>query len=222
MKNIFKKILSTTLTLGLLGVMLAPSQAMAVVKVDTIDLSKPSENVIVSEPMTFEEMACIYAENKGVSIEEARRDLGGYSDSHEKNGLQGISPQALTFRTIKQFVSVTTEYKPTIEYYCQTSESGSYWGIIEIRSTDLNRRSTVPGFETVTKLFEGYIKSELESAYQIYYIINGDFYNNASDMEVSGNVTIGIKQIGELSFDLTVPLGHYSYCYKSGRITLQS
>lgn len=221
MKNMFKKVLSVALAIGLLGVMVVPAQAMAAVNINIIDLTKPSEDFIVSEPMTLEEMAKVFAEDMGISLEEAIKVLSDDGDVSEKNGIQQISPQATVNRTISYTLNVNAVYKPQLRFYCQTSESGSQWGIVQIKTVTMNKFSTVAGYTNMAKYWDGNIYSELNNAYTIFFIIDG-YFHNFGDTSVSGTLNINIGQWGSVDFGFTHTYDIYEYHYEEKTWVLQS
>ena len=75
----------------------------------------------VSEPMTFEQMVKHYAQVAEYSYEEA---LLKFSETSAMN-----SKSSDTYRILSVRLDVASGYKHKIDFYCETSESGSYWGI---------------------------------------------------------------------------------------------
>jgi hypothetical protein len=218
--KLLKKLMKSILTLGLLGILVFPVNAMAVESSNIINILEPSENVIISEPMTFDEMAQLIAEDEGVSLEEAETILGGRNSTSNEN-VSSMSIQSTAYRTISRILPVTTTYKPQLRYYCQTSESGSFWGIVEILDIQMNRYSTVPGYTTVSKQFEGSVYSQLLNGYQIKFTVNGDFYHNGTTTG-GGEVSIKVTEFFTINFSISNASSFYKYYYEEGVITTQS
>lgn len=164
------------------------------------------EEVTVSEAMTYDEMVVTLAENSGISYQAAKDELA-----------EPTSTQ-FTYRVLSVTLNVTSTYKPTLDFYCETSES-RYWGIKSIFSVQLNRE-----YNGISKQFIGNIDVYLRSAYQIQYIINGDFYNNATVTIIGGaDLDIGIGGVGSITFEgsISSTSNHYKYFYDDALVAFQ-
>lgn len=156
----------------------------------------------ISEPMTYEEMINRYAQSGGCSYEEAL---------HNFPKAKAVNPRA-TYRELTVTLNVASTYKPKIAFYCETSESSQYWGILSIYSIQLIR-----SYNGTSKQFMGDIEAWLRSAYKIEYVINGDFYNNGTTT-VTGTVgsDAGIDEKIKISLgaSITTSSNHFKYFYK--------
>lgn len=173
---------------------------------------KKSSNYVVSEVMTFEEISARLAKDKNISLREAKAIMKSNNVSKSL-----VSPSAYgdTYRTIATTVKVTSTYKPSIVFYCQTSESGRYWGINKILHISLDRR-----YNNITKEFNGSIYANLENAYTIYWSLEGDFYDKGTT-QFSGGVDIGINEAATVKFGVSYASKYYAYCFKYDRFVLQ-
>ncbi|NCE63143.1 hypothetical protein D1159_00760 [Pseudoflavonifractor sp. 524-17] len=181
-------------------------------------LSAGSEKVSVSNPMTFEEMVAEYAKSSGLTYEEALELLPAPIETRAP----------VTYRTLKATLDVTDSYKPTLDFYCQTSESGNYWGILSVYSVQLSRSYDTGILSwVITKQFNGTVDFWLRSPYEIEYIINGDFFNNGTTSN-SKNTGLNIGVSGGFSINFTLNGGdgsssnHYSYFYEREWLSFQS
>lgn len=168
-----------------------------------------TNDMIMSEPMTFEELAEVYSSDHDVSLEEAYEHLG--SNLLSQTERNSISPMAIRkFRTLKKRFTVTSTYKPELNFYCQTSEStGSFRGIIKILNVNMNR-----GYNGISKQFSGEVYTHLENANSIYYTISGDFFNNGTtSVEKNGEVGISLGGEGSVGFSISHASNHYKYYY---------
>lgn len=125
---------------------------------DVIDMQKMN----VSERMSQAEITQYYMKVTGASVNEAYEVFSKSSDRGP-----------ISYRILSVYLPVTKEYKPHIELYCQTSESGQYWGIVSLCDYKL-----VGTYKGETNVFTGEVEVWLRSAYQIEYMINGDFYTD--------------------------------------------
>ena len=67
-------------------------------------------------------------------------------------------------------------------------------------------------YNDMTKQFGGTVYTNLEDANSIYYIVNGDFYNNGTTTG-GGGVNIGVGEGVSLNFNLSYSSNEYAYCY---------
>lgn len=180
------------------------------------DTSVPYDdnNWTVSEVMTYDEMVNYYALRNNISFEEAVEELQLSNKSATTRSTNA------TYRTLSVRFNVKDSYSPSIDFYCETSEYGNYWGILNIYSIQMNRYSN-----GITKQFSGVIDAWLRSPYQIEYVINGDFYNNGSTT-VSGGAgfTAEINQQITVTFNASMAYSSnwYAYCYKHYTHAFQS
>ncbi|MGS0534394.1 hypothetical protein ACU80C_32010 (plasmid) [Bacillus mycoides] len=129
---------------------------------------------------------------------------------------RGQSPAttlAGTFRTLANNFSVTPFYSPSVKFYCETDEwGGSFRGIKEIKYINMDRASN-----GLSKTFSGTVQANLEDPNRIFYIVNGDFYNNGTTT-VNGGVSITIGKHGSVTFGASYASSHYKYTYKEGNV----
>ncbi len=204
-----KKILSIVLTIACIFVITTIS---IYTKRNELPLEDTPE-VSISEPMTYEEMISTYSKNNNISIIEAYTEL-----TKGRSKIAVASARSSSYRVLKVGLYVNSGYKPAIHYYVTTSESGGYWGITSIYSVQLYRI-----YNGTSKIFQGNLESWLRSPYQIEYIINGDFYNQAtstSSYTINGSWGINVKI--SLSITETNSSSYYAPIYQSRTVSFQS
>ncbi|EPM8160299.1 hypothetical protein ABQD66_05060 [Enterococcus hirae] len=108
---------------------------------------------------------------------------------------------------------VNKAYKPTMRFYCETSESGHFRAIKRIVAINLVRED-----QEVAKAFSGTVYVNLEEANRIYYIVNGDFFNQGTTSWQIGS-TSGVDSALDLRFTTKDAGSHYQYSYSEHRIT---
>ena len=165
-----------------------------------------------SEILTYEELVRYHAEKKGLSEQEAISDLAqkGIVEQNGNSRATGTRYQIFT-----QSVKVNASYKPEIDFYCEVSYWNSYWGIVGIYNVELNRT-----YNGMTKRFDGTVKYWLRSAYQIEWVINGDFYNyGTTTTSIGGTVNVG--ESGTLSCSVSSSSNFYATVYKNGTLEVQ-
>ena len=159
-------------------------------------------NTIVSETMTAQQLVNQYATDYDITLEQASDLLG--INLYERS--------SQTYRTISTQITVTNSYKPSISFYCETSEYGTYHGIIRILRTEINRN-----YNGMSKQFSGSLYVNLEQADRIFYIINGDFFDNGTTT-LSGGLNIGIGESASVNLGGSYVYNHYKYVYHEGRV----
>lgn len=177
------------------------------------DTQEEITDISISEPMTFSEMVSVYADNNDISFVEAYKEL-----NKGRSIITTSSLSSSSYRVLSIGLYVNSGYKPSIDYYVTTSESGSYWDITSIYSVQLKRI-----YNGVSKVFQGNLESWLRSPYQIEYIINGDFYNQAtstSSYTINGSWGENVKI--SLSINSTNSSSYYASIYQGRTVSFQS
>ncbi|AJH73412.1 hypothetical protein DJ86_3860 [Bacillus cereus ATCC 4342] len=178
-------------------------------KGNVLDVSDQS-NVQMGEVLTFGELVNQIAEDTNKPKEEVYQQLLAQGKAR---GQSTEATLAATFRTLTSEFEVTLFYSPSVRFYCETNEwGGSFRGIKEIKYINMNRSSG-----GITKTFTGTVQANLEDANRIFYIVNGDFYNNGTTT-VNGGVSITLGKSGSANFSASYASNHYKYTYKEGNI----
>lgn len=220
-----RKFLVSVLALGFIFMYAQPSFANELksnkATSGTIDLNDP--NTKFSEVLTFDEIVKEIAVDQGISENQAANQLMSSQNSKilesaiSPLGTSSVSTLAATYRTITQSFTVTSIYKPSVKFYTQTSEGGGYWGIVTILNVGMNR-----SYNGISKQFGGTVYSNLETAARIFYIVNGDFFNNGTTtVSGGGEVAVGVGASATVNFNLSYSSNFYKYCYVEGRIYTQ-
>lgn len=213
MKRIISLVSSFVLVFSLLYIPAYADENTADTEIiDVNEINNEDSDIQVSAPMSFSEMVNHYMEVNGVSYDEALKAF--------PVRLQKETRASATYRTLSVSLTVTSTYRPRIEFYCRTSESGSYWGILSIYSVQLVR-----SYSGISKQFTGNISVWLRSAYQIEYTINGDFYNNVTTtVSGGGGLDLGIGESVNISLSASMSYesNHYKYFYEHRTVAFQS
>ncbi len=213
MKRIISLVSSFVLVFSLLYIPAYADENTADTEIiDVNEINNEDSDIQVSAPMSFSEMVNHYMEVNGVSYDEALKAF--------PVRLQKETRASATYRTLSVSLTVTSTYRPRIEFYCRTSESGSYWGILSIYSVQLVR-----SYSGISKQFTGNISVWLRSAYQIEYTINGDFYNNGTTtVSGGGGLDLGIGESVNISLSASMSYesNHYKYFYEHRTVAFQS
>ncbi|MEC0182576.1 hypothetical protein P4H61_13895 [Paenibacillus peoriae] len=175
-------------------------------QIGIIDIQNPSKDTIVSDVLTFSEMAKQISNDYGISINEASDLLRSQSKASaiSKSDFEATA----TYRTLSSFLhEMPNGYTPYMRFYCETTEGGSFRGITKIISHNLVR-----AYNGISKQFSGTVESHLEHANKIHYIVNGDFYNNGTTT-ITGGGSIGLGGVGSLNFSVSSSSNHFRYYY---------
>ncbi|WP_230191735.1 hypothetical protein [Paenibacillus sp. CECT 9249] len=93
--------------------------------------------------MTFDELVNAIAVDKGIPVSQARSEvLESYAKVHGlQNGRANVTAAATaaTYRTFSTVIDVGWTYKPSLRFYCETSEWNSIIGILSLIDTTLVR-----------------------------------------------------------------------------------
>ncbi|MBP3039713.1 hypothetical protein J9303_09460 [Bacillaceae bacterium Marseille-Q3522] len=131
-----------------------------------IDLNNIEDtNTIVSEVLTFDELVEQLASDYGISKEQASSQvIANYANSRAISAKQA-SDYAInaTFRTIGTTFTVTSSYKPSLRFYCETSEGGYFRGILKILNVGMDR-----SYNGMSKAFGGDVYVNLEDPNRIF------------------------------------------------------
>ncbi len=148
------------------------------------------DDVVVSDPMTFDELVEQYAEDAQITVQEARESFNAFN----KNDNVVAKDAAATYRTLYVTLKVDVLYEPKISFYCETSEGGNYGVIKRVMYVSLIRTYTpsiVPDLH-ITRQFDGTIFYHLQDGTHIYYTIDGDFYSSGHTSRTSpGAISVG-------------------------------
>jgi hypothetical protein len=171
-------------------------------------ISDESEDLIISDVMTFEEMVDQVSEDFGISTKEAQEKLG-YSDAKARSARAARAQ----YRTISSQFTSTSTFKPTMRFYCETTESGGFRAIKKVLQVNMIRSSG-----GVSKQFSGTVYVNLEDPNRIFYTVNGDFFNNGTTT-VNSEVSIGVGKSANVKFGVSYASNHYKYTYVEKRVT---
>lgn len=193
---------------------IAPTYASnKVLNPQTININNLSTDTVISDVMTYDEIVKQLAIDKNISIAEAQKIIGSPITTIMSKDGYPIKIMANTYRTITNQFTVTSEYKPSMRFYCRTSEGGSFHGIIEILNVDMSR-----SYQGRSYAFGGSVYTNLENANTIYYSIDGDFYEHGTTT-VSGGVKIGIGDSATINFELSNASNWYAIADVAKRFT---
>lgn len=166
------------------------------------DLSEKATQV--SEVMNFEEMADCIAQDTGMTKDEAISILL-QNPVYSVNSLSIATPMDATYRTLYDTLDVTTTYRPKVKFYCRTTESSTMGGIVSIEYAYLDR-----SYNGISKQFGGSLWYKFMDMNNIYYVIEGDWYNNGSTT-YTGSGSISVGGIGTVTFSVSITTNHYKY-----------
>jgi hypothetical protein len=76
----------------------------------------------------------------------------------------------------------------------------------------------IRGYNGLSKQFSGNVYVNLEDANRIFYIVNGDFFNNGTTTWNAG-VTIGVGKAANVKFGVSGASNYYQYRYVESRVT---
>lgn len=116
------------------------------------------------------------------------------------------------YTTIEDSIYVTDSYSVKVKFYIQAEGGHGVYFIRKVLNATLDRN-----YNGLSKGFSGELFYNLESKTSLYYLLNGDFYNNSNTI-VSGGISIGLNESTKISFGVSNSSNHYKYIYKDGYI----
>ncbi|MGM0330176.1 hypothetical protein [Enterococcus sp. AZ084] len=131
--------------------------------------TKNEENTYrtMSSKLDFQQLLRVISREYQLTEEEAKKQLG-----YTEQMVQSAIHNGAIYRIFSQNITVNRVYQPNLLLYCETSESGNFRAIKSILSVQL--KSADQGLE---KHFTGDVFAYLEDPNRIFYLINGDFYD---------------------------------------------
>lgn len=109
--------------------------------------SLDSSSTIVSDVLTFTEMVSEFAKDNNISEEQATLQIESNfintTDTTTRTSRSQIilDARAATYQTLSSTINVTSSYKPSIRFYCQTDE----WPGSSFRAIDKLIMLTIDG-----------------------------------------------------------------------------
>lgn len=213
MKKATKILITATLSLTALSSIIYTAKHAELNTKNIIDIrNNENSNVAFSAPMSFSEMITHYAETTEISYDKALQLF-----PEENAGNTGSSK---CYRILNIPLDVTDTYKPQLELYCETNESGHYWGLSNIYRVNMEKN-----YDGFSKQFLGDVEIWCRNEYQLEYIVNGDFFLNGT-MNMSDDTDLDLTKdnYAHISFtdsSSTMPL-HYQYFYDYQTLTFQN
>lgn len=213
MRKTTKILITATLSLVALFSIIYTEKHAELNTKNIIDIrNNKNSNVTFSAPMSFSEMVTHYAETAKISYDEALKLFPAESADN--------TASSKCHRILNIPLDVTTTYKPQLELYCETSESGHYWGLSNIYLVNMEKNHD--GF---SKQFLGDVEMWFRNEYQLEYAVNGDFFiNGTMDMSDDTDLDLTKDNYAHISFtdsSSTMPL-HYQYFYDHQTLTFQN
>lgn len=165
--------------------------SQASVEAASIDLnSTGNSEVVISEPMSAEELIQSYVNNHGVTYKEAKEALFPFQ---ELNNRGGISPYATYYRTLTGNLPDNSGF---VYFYCQTDEAAaSFRGINKVLNA---------GYSSGRYIYGGTFYYHLADPNKINYILNGHLYKTGSTTVTgAGGLNMGQYANANISISTT-------------------
>ncbi|MGE8082156.1 hypothetical protein [Peribacillus loiseleuriae] len=218
MKKHYLPFLASSLAFGLLVSGPSPSFANAeegkVLDLNNLAELEASGEVTIKE-LSYDEAIEKIAATENISSEEAEVVYANATNAPSKltRGTMGVQAVAAstTLHEIKLRQQVTSTYRPAVQIFAYMSGSGSFWQFDKLYDVDLDRKDIT---YSTSKQFQGKLRAEILSLTQIFYLINGDFYDNGTTT-ITGSVTAsGVVWSG--TGTISNSSSHFKYWNNSG------
>ncbi|MBR4860953.1 MAG: hypothetical protein IKU09_01970 [Firmicutes bacterium] len=181
----------------------------------SVDIKNLEEDpdIIISEPLTYDEMIYRYAQNADISIEEARKQFPEYPKNSGARGTDSVE-----YRELSKYLDVTSEYRPRLVFFCEIAQGTSTFNILSIYEVQLDRGYNNPTTGTeIVKQFEGELNAWLRGVWEIEYFINGNFYNFGTTT-ITGGVGVNAGEDEKITVGFNASMAYdtnyYGYIYE--------
>ncbi|WP_088815759.1 MULTISPECIES: hypothetical protein [Listeria] len=185
-----------------------------VVNLEGVDLSKShvvTKDGTTVDTVSYDQMVAEIAKRDNVSIAEVRTRLQG---ADVKRPLLKASSN-ISYKHLTKSVNIGGIWKPKVDIYVQMWSQGSFRQFNKIVDYNLVR-----SWYGVTKQFKGSFKVKFLSKNNIYWCINGDFYDRGSTSS-SSSVSLNVGGMGTINYSVSKAKTKYKYVYKYGHFYAQ-
>lgn len=153
------------------------------------------------EELSYGELIHQIAVNRNESTEKIRNIFS-------KSESSGAVDKIFYVHFYRSFEVGNTGWYPQIDVYVKCK--GAYKDFVEIDDLHLKR-----SYNSGSKAFNGKFRAKIEGSKRIYWVINGDFYDNGTT-QTSFSGAVGMDDDATLSFSVENQKGHFGYVYKTG------
>lgn len=221
MKKVLSVVLGFILILGVFSFNPSSSSAagnnQGVIDINNLDELEKTGEITIKE-VTYDEMINTISSSKGITKAEAKKLHPNQmnqktSRTSSEYSTSAISVQSTSLHEIKiRQQVVTNTYRPAVQLFVWTYNSGSFRQFNKIEEMDLDRKDIT---YSTSKQYQGKLRAEIQNGGdRIWWYINGDFYNNGTttitgSVSASGVIWSGSGSISNAS-------SHFKYWNNSG------
>lgn len=164
-------------------------------------------NMTWAKIVTFDEMVTNVAKSKGISELEEKNQL-----LSSKLNITSAATEATSFYVhfYEQFQVQNTGWYPQIDIYAECQ--GVYRDFVGI--SDLNM---IRSYNYISKQYTGKLQAKVENSKTIYWVVNGDFYDNGTTSWTFGG-SVNIGEYATLTGSISGANNLFGYAYKTGYI----
>lgn len=189
-----------------------------VINLNNLEELEKTGQVTVRE-LTYEEFLQDRAKENGLSLEETRELYA--EDASSKFGTTAASCSgSYIMQEINIEQQVRTFYRPAVQIFTCTYKVGSFRAFKYIQQVALDRNGINNAYGA--KVFEGIVTAEILSDADLWWSVNGDFYDTGT-MTISGGVGGTTKVKGHevtANFGLSHASNYYEYWENDGTYSL--
>lgn len=163
--------------------------------------------------LSYDQMIAEIAFTEGKLMSQVKAEI----PNHPK--IYGMSRSS--YISTGEAFDVTSEYGVRVVFYMEVeyNSQGYLTDIDRIVNSTLDRTNTHSNSSIKSKHFNGDMYVNLQDSKNIYYWVNGDFYNNGNTT-VTGGVSFGVGESGKINFTASNTTNHYAYCFRENTMTL--
>ena len=161
--------------------------------------------------VTYDEMISQVAEFENKTIEEVMEEIPAPKNKASNQYLS-------TGRGFK----VTSKYYPRVVFYLniETNSNGVMTDINSVVKTTLDRTNTLSNSSVTSKQFGGEVYVHLQDSKNLYFFVNGDFYDNGTTTH-TGSGEADIKDKVTVKYQIQYESNYYAYCFYEETLSIK-
>lgn len=175
---------------------------------------------------TYDEMVDNISKSKNITREEVIKEMGDSNENDIKSSLETSITAKMGNDSIIQPINRAESYY-YVHFYqqFQVGKTGWYPQLdIYAKCTGINRSfvgiqdlNLIRSYNYVSRNFAGKCQAIVEDSKTIYYVVNGDFYDQGTtSFTFGGSVNLG--KYATLSASVTSANNHFGYVYTTGYV----
>ncbi|MBC6308849.1 hypothetical protein HCJ66_04685 [Listeria sp. FSL L7-1582] len=169
-----------------------------------------TEDGAVVETVTYNEMVQAIAKRENVNESDVTEVI-----TPETGSVRLLKASPYSYKHLTKEVSIGGLWKPKVDVYVQMWSQGSFRQFNKVIDYNLVR-----SWMGVTKQFSGKFTVKFINKNNVYWSINGDFYDKGTT-STSTSVTLNVGSVASISHTVSKASAAYKYVYTYGHFYAQ-